>query len=412
MAPGQLTPTTAVDAWLDELAGRELGSMGDAEQAELVRELQRVERRVVAARLHVLAAAERARTARRNGAASTAAWAATLMQSDSPAASREVRLATEVEHSPAVDDSLSRGDISPAHASVIVGASRRLPEGVTPAQREVVEQALVEKAQHMSPSSLRRAARRALGAIEPDQAVVDAHENDLLVDEEAKALSRASLSFHDNADGTVTGRFTLPTLQGHLLRKVIESMTAPRRGRLGASRAHTGVPADTDWDHARGTAFAELVEHLPTDHLHSPTAATLIVTIDEGSLRDRLKAAGLDTGDKISAGEARRLACNAGIVPAVLGRQSLPLDLGRKARLYTDTQRTALAVTHQSCAADGCERPYAWCELHHREPWKQGGRTDLADAVPLCHFHHRRIHDTGFLHARLPDGSIRFSRRT
>jgi hypothetical protein len=32
--------------------------------------------------------------------------------------------------------------------------------------------------------------------------------------------------------------------------------------------------------------------------------------------------------------------------------------------------------------------------------------------VPLCHFHHQRIHDTGFVHATLPDGSIRFSRRT
>ena len=61
-----------------------------------------------------------------------------------------------------------------------------------------------------------------------------------------------------------------------------------------------------------------------------------------------------------------------------------------------------------------CERPFAWCEpkLHHRRPWSRGGRTDLRDAVPLCHFHHQRIHDTGFGHRYLPDGSIRFTRRT
>jgi hypothetical protein len=412
MALAQLTPVAVVDAWLDELADRELGSLSDSDQASLIRELQRIERRVTSARLRLLAEAERSSTARRQGAASTTAWAAGLTQADPQATFREVRLATEVEGSPAVERSLARGEISPAHAAEIIDASRKLPRGVSHTQREVVEQSLVEKAQQMSPSRLRKAARRALGAVEPDVQVVDAHEDALLMDEETIALARTSLSFHDNNDGTGTGRFTLPTLQFQLLRKVIEAMTAPRRGRLGASRAQTGVPADADWDHARGAAFAELVEHLPTDHLHPATAATILVTIDEGALRDGLAAAGLDTGDKISAGQARRLACNAGLLPAVLNGASRPLDMGRRSRLFTDTQRTALATRHQTCAAHGCERPYAWCELHHWNPWKGGGGSDLRNAVPLCHFHHRRVHDTGFLHVRLPDGSVRFSRRT
>lgn len=411
MAPTQLTTTQALDAWLDEVVARDARGLTAAEQAELVRELQRIERRVAAARLAVLAAADHNRTAQRTGAASTAAWAATLTQADPQASHREVRLATDVRDSPAVQRSLEAGDISCAHASVIVAASRSLPATATAAQREVVEKSLVVKARTMSPSRLRKAARRALGAIEPDPAVVDAHEDALLVDEESKARARTSLTFHDNGDGTMTGRFTVPVLQGHLLRKVVEAMTAPRRGRLGVSRAQTGVPQDSDWDHARGAAFAELIEHLPTDHLHPVTAATLLVTLDEEVLRGRLAAAGLDTGDKISAGEARRLACNAGLVPVVLGTASVPVDLGRRTRLFNDPQRTALATRHDTCAADGCERPYSWCELHHWQPWRSGGRTDLRDAVPLCHFHHRRVHDTGFVHARLPDGSVRFSRR-
>jgi uncharacterized protein (UPF0147 family) len=412
MALGQLAHSAAVDAWLDELAGRAPETLSDDEQAALVHELQRIERRVVAARLHVLAAAERAKTGTRSGAASTAAWAATLTQSDPQAAHRDVRLATEVERSPVVRQSLRAGDISPAHAAVIVDADRRLPTTVTPAQREVVQQTLVAKAQTLSPSRLRKVARRALAAVEPDEQVVDAHEDALLHDEETSALARTSLTFQDNPDGTVTGRFTIPAMQGHLLRKVIEAMTAPRRGRLGASKAQTGVTAQTDWDHARGAAFVELIEHLPTDHLHPATAATILVTLDEAVLRGQLKAAGLDTGDKISAGQARRLACNAGLVPVVLDKASVPVDLGRRSRLFTDTQRTALATGHETCAADGCERPYAWCELHHWDPWQRGGRSDLRNAVPLCHFHHRRVHDTAFVHARLPGGSVRFSRRT
>ena len=140
MLPTQLTSIAAVDAWLDQVSHTEAGALSGSEQAALIQELQRIERRVVAARLHVLAAAEKSRTATCNGAASTAAWVATLTHADPQAAFREVRLANEVEDSPAVGTSLGRGDISPAHASVIVDASRKLPATITPAQREVVEQ--------------------------------------------------------------------------------------------------------------------------------------------------------------------------------------------------------------------------------------------------------------------------------
>ncbi|MGA8246357.1 MAG: HNH endonuclease signature motif containing protein, partial [Nocardioides sp.] len=254
----------------------------------------------------------------------------------------------------------------------------------------------------------------ALAAAEPDPAVVDAHEDALLYDEEAAARARTRLTLHDNRDGTITGHFTVPVLQGHLLRKVVETITAPRRGRLGDSEAQAGPARGprTDWDHARGLAFCELLEHLPTDHLHRRTAATLVVTVRDDVLRGSLAAAGLDTAESVSSGEARRMACAAGILPAVLGGASVPLDLGRLRRLFSEHQRVGLGLTHRTCAASGCERPFAWCELHHRRPWASQGRTDLADAVLLCHFHHRRIHDTGFRHAQLPDGRVRFSRRT
>jgi hypothetical protein len=90
---------------------------------------------------------------------------------------------------------------------------------------------------------------------------------------------------------------------------------------------------------------------------------------------------------------------------------SLPLDLGYSSRLFNNNQRLALATRHRTCAADGCQRPFAWCELHHATPWSHGGRTNLADAIPLCGFHHRRIHDPDYQHHHRPDG-ITFHRRT
>ena len=144
----------------------------------------------------------------------------------------------------------------------------------------------------------------------------------------------------------------------------------------------------------RGHAFAELLAHLPTDHLHNKTSATVVVQIRDDALRGALAAAGLDTGERISSGQARRLACTAGLLPAVLDGRSLPLDLGATQRLFSQTQRLALSTRHTHCAAQDCQRPFAWCEIHHRQPWHRGGPTDLANAVPLCGHHHRRAHAT------------------
>ena len=55
-------------------------------------------------------------------------------------------------------------------------------------------------------------------------------------------------------------------------------------------------------------------------------------------------AATCDTGHQHSTSEARRLACNAGLLPVVLGGASVPLDLGRQERFYSEAQRTALAA--------------------------------------------------------------------
>jgi hypothetical protein len=133
-------------------------------------------------------------------------------------------------------------------------------------------------------------------------------------------------------------------------------------------------------------------------------------------LNERPRVAHLDTGGDLSASEARRLACTAGIVPAVLGGASLPLDLGRANRFFTEHQRVALATAYDSCAAIDCDRPFAWAELHHQDPWASGGSTDLHLAVPLCGHHHRRVHDPGYHHRIDTDAggtkTVTFTRRT
>ncbi len=411
-APGHPAAVVArVHAALDALGGVDLL---EGEYADVVAECARARARLRAMELSLVAAAEKAKVPQRSGARNAGAWLARQTRSGQAQAARDARLATDLDRRlPVTAAALSAGEVSAEHASVIATATSKLPSGLTGDQRRTVERRLVDKAKRLDPQQLRRAARRALAAVEPDTSAVDAHEDGLLRDEEADALARTRLTLHDHGDGTTSGHFTVPTLAASVLRKVLDAMTSPRRGRLGAGEVQAGDQrVDRDPARDRGLAFTTLLEHLPTDRLHGKVAATVVVTLDLDTLRGRLRAAGLDTGDLVSATEARRLACNAGLVPAVLGGASQPLDLGRSRRLFTEAQRVAGATRHTSCAADGCQTPYAWCELHHRQPWSRGGQTDLDDMVPLCGFHHRRVHDPAFHHRRRPDGAVTFHRRT
>lgn len=382
------------------------------EHATCVSEVTRAISRLEGVRLRLVAAAEKDEVAARTGLSGTDAWLSRRTRMGRARAAREVKLAGDLDQGyAATGAALDAGDISTEHAQVIVAAAEQLPAGLDPAARARVESALVHRAKRLDPSQLRRVARRSLAAV-ADAETVDAHHDGLLRREEADAYERTRLTLHDNEDGTVSGHFVVPALAGSVLRKVLQAMTSPRRGRLGATRAQAGVPTDgLDWAQRRGQAFVELLEHLPTDHLHSRTAVTVVATIDQDRLRADLGAAGLDTGHELSAGDLRRLACGAGILPAVLGGVSRVLDLGRSQRFFGEAQALAVGVRHQTCAADGCDRPFAWCELHHRTPWAAGGRSDLRDAVALCGFHHRRVHDRRYCHRFRPDGALTFHQR-
>ena len=135
--------------------------------------------------------------------------------------------------------------------------------------------------------------------------------------------------------------------------------------------------------------------------------------MDLETLLGGIKAASLDTGGRISAGEARRLACRAGIIPVVLGGPSVPLDVGRKRRFHTEAQRIAMGVRDGGCTAAGCDAPPAMTEAHHDEiSWSEGGGTSVEKGRLLCPSHHRRVHDPTFQHPLDKHGKVRFTRRT
>ncbi len=406
-----LLDLAAVDS-LDALLQRE--RVSESEVAESLRTIRRSVNQLRALEFKAISAARRSRVGSADGLTDAGAWLARESRQSGTEAARSVRLASSLEALRTAGDALADGSISVQHAEVIANAAKQLPAGLSAAQRDRVETVLTEQAKAVDPVTLRKASRRAVEIAGRPAVEADGQENQLVHTAEEVALLKTRLSMHDNEDGTITGHFTVPTFAGTVLRKAVQQITAPRREAVRAAHEDGRTWTKTedhgaDWPHKYGLALVELLEHLPTDRLHTKVAATVVVTMDLERLRRGLKVAKTDIGQDISAEKARQLACNAGLVPAVLDGASVPLDLGRANRFFSEAQRTVLATRYDSCAAAGCDRPYAWSELHHQIPWQHGGETDLDQAIPLCGFHHRMIHHEGYCHqiGREPDGTKR-----
>jgi 5-methylcytosine-specific restriction protein A len=118
----------------------------------------------------------------------------------------------------------------------------------------------------------------------------------------------------------------------------------------------------------------------------------LNVIIPLAELEQRARAASLDFGAWLSAADLRMLACDARVVPVVLGGAGQPLDVGRARRSIPDGLRRAIAARDRGCAKPGCGRPASWCEIHHLKAWEEGGETAVHNCVMLCRFHHRLLH--------------------
>jgi hypothetical protein len=97
-------------------------------------------------------------------------------------------------------------------------------------------------------------------------------------------------------------------------------------------------------------------------------------------------------GELLDPDTVRRIACDAGIIPAVLGRHSETLDQGRLQRVFTLGQIRALWRRDRHCTFPDCDTPAAWCDAHHLVHWIDGGPTDLSNAALLCPKHHTVVH--------------------
>jgi len=311
-----------------------------------------------------------------------------------------------------VGDALADGSVNLAQARVLAHALEQLPGDVPAETLVLAEQQLVAYAAEFGPRDLRVLGRRILDVVAPE--VGEAAEARALEQEERRAAELTTLTLTPYGDGTTRISGRLPDAAVHRLRTYLDAFTSPRRVSTGSTSE--GGPLHR----LRGEALCALLEHLDPTKLpaHGGDATTVIVTMTLDQLRNDLGVAGVigvstgsTAGGDMSAGEARRLACSARIIPAVLGGESEILDLGRTSRLFSPAQRKALRLRDRRCRATGCDVPATWCEAHHLHPWASGGRTDLDDGILLCSFHHHRAHDRMYELARDGTGDVDFHRR-
>jgi hypothetical protein len=406
-------------------AGLALGLLSDEQIAAGIPGLSALESQAAALRLALTAEADARKLAEQEAATGTDSWAAALTGDTREVANGGLLIAQLLRDKyHATREAFAAGRLRIEQVRVIVFAAEKIPSWATPQQVALAEEWLVAKAtgdgnrngRPQNAKRLRQTARRMCKVVSKDLA--DAHEAAMLKKESTRAENETWMTLRDNGDGTYSGRFTIPELHGKLLKGHLDRLSSPKRwtrdknGNLVEDPTLPGTGPGLNWSEHLGAALCETIEHLPVSGHTGGNGVTMVVKIDLDNLITGLGGATLDEGVRISASEARRLACEAAIIPAVLSGDPVPLDLGRKQRLHTYHQRLALALTHDTCAVTGCDRPFAWCDIHHHQKsWAAGGNTDLDNGLPLCGYHHNRAHDSHFDLRQTTDGDWRFHRR-
>jgi hypothetical protein len=344
------------------------------------------------------------------GLRDVAAWLAVETRTTHRSARRDLSLARALGEHTHVADALASAALRTEQARAIVDSVDTLPSAVDAETRERAELTLLSMARDHDAKDLRQIGKRILDVVAPE--VGESHEEKALADEEARAAAGVEMGIvEDDGHGRCRVWFTGPTHVGKMLKRHLLALANPARHDEAELKDEKG-----DWKTLRrrlGEAFVEYVERYPTDRTPQTAGvnASIVVTMTlEQLLADKATAL-LDDGSRMSAGEARRLACEAGIIPAVLGTRSQPLDLGRAARLFTKAQRVALGLRDGSCTARGCETSASGCHAHHDDPWSRHGRTDLANGRLLCPRHHRLAHSSRYEMTVHADNAVSFSLR-
>ena len=308
---------------------------------------------------------------------------------------------------PAVSGQLGKGRIGTEHADTLAHAVNRLDDdGRTVLQS--LDEELAAAAAASTPAQFRRYVERVVDQLAADRGLERA----------ARQRNATALTKGINSE---TGMYWLraefdPESGARLFRAIDAQTAALAKGSEPTSPTTSMSPPD------RSNLAARALVDLATSPNRStrPGRVELLALVDLGTLVGGLRddsVCEFDDGTDIPVATMRRLACDAHILPVVLGGDGVVLDVGRSRRLATEDQRRALRAMYRTCGIGTCDVPFDRCEIHHVDEWgAHEGDTNLDRLIPSCSRHHHLVHEGGWqleldpttrqLTITLPDGTI------
>ncbi|MCR1782484.1 HNH endonuclease [Nocardioides carbamazepini] len=426
-SPGALDTATTVVARAQELAQTSWADLSGPETLEIAAAVATARGLVDAALVGIAGRLDGDNVLLETGWASAKDYLTHLLGAHKGVGGGLVRAAERLAGLPTVRDALEDGRITLPQARVIADKVATLPR--VPEFREQVADAMLGLAttHSLDATDLQATFGEVVRQHDPDGTLID------LDKERAKREKGAHHARHlrfaeDGLGGVkVTGYGTIEDAEA--IKTTLHPLAAPvttEPGACGGINRQPGQPMFDDdgvstqqpclepgcghdgsdprdpgarlWD-ALVDACDRLAatDDLPRDHGTKPR---VVVLIDHESLRQQVIDAGYakpgqtPTGARLSATAVRRMACDAEIIPAVLGAHGQVLDVGRTQRLVTAALWLALIVRDRHCAFPGCTRMPLACDAHHITHWADGGTTALSNLVMVCRHHHTVLHHT------------------
>jgi hypothetical protein len=240
------------------------------------------------------------------------------------------------------------------------------------------EEVFADIATYLSAKDLKRAVSHWEQQVNYDQALLD-----------VKHLEAQRALYHSQTlNGLWATKATFTPEGGHIIKQTIDALTDP--GNIDAGELRS--PAQR-----RADAMVDICSFYLTHNTDIVTSAGerphVTVTMDYEVLKGHAERLPEIDGTPVTPATMRRITCDAGIIPILLGSQGEVLDVGRKTRTIPTALRRALEQRDRGCTWDGCDAPLSWCDAHHIIHWVNGGETSLNNTTLLCRKHHTATHN-------------------
>lgn len=415
---------TTIDSLRDDLAG-----LDDVAVTERFRQLELEARRVEAELAVVVAEAKRRHLYLDDRHRSMAGW----LRANANLAHRQIRprlqLAALVDHLPVVIDTLAAGHIGIAQAEQLATVAANPRCG--PLLSGSIE-VLLEQAEQLPYDDAKRCLDRWVMFADLD----GAHRQREL-DHERRTATVIELdgTVHVSASGgTALGASELQTIFQHFVDAEFAADSA-ERSELHGANAPTHLLPRTDAQR-RFDAFVSIFRTAAADGRTTARPLDMVLNLicDQTSFETQLAHDGLiptpadlpDTdwsqrrcgttdGTVLLPADTVRAALHGHIRRVVVNTAGIPIDVGRKRRLFTGVAREVAHLLGHHCDQPGCTVPSSQCDIDHLDEWvRDSGLTDLDNAGLQCNTDNRnkqrtRLHvyrdPSGRPHTQRPDGT-------